>query len=200
MQSISDMILLLLMVNLGFILGIVTLLGYMVWRMMRNEGWDDSNMTNAIRLITHVVLHPHDSARAVPPVWIMISPLSVTSLALQSVARDAFLLGGRWTEAVVETAAMLAAMLWGFALWWTAAATLITRHSGRGSLTGTAADWAFVFPPAALVLATLTLGRVWDSTMVELLGVVFAISLLAAWAAVSARSIAAIRADQHRAS
>jgi tellurite resistance protein TehA-like permease len=122
----------------------------------------------------------------------------VTSLALQSVARDAFLLGGRWTEAVVETAAMLAAMLWGFALWWTAAATMITRHSGRGSLTGTAADWAFIFPPAALVLATLTLGRVWDSTMVELLGVVFAVCLLGAWVAVSARSITAIRADQPR--
>ena len=146
--------------------------------------------------VNRLILHPHDSTRAVASVWIMISPLSVTSLALQSVARDAVLLGGRWTEAVLETASMLAAMLWGFALWWTAAATMITRHSGRGSLTGTAADWAFVFPPAALVIATLTLGRVWNSTMVELLGVAFALCLLGVWGAVGARSLRSIRAGR----
>jgi len=44
----------------GFIAGIVALLGYMIWRMMRNDGWDDSNITNALRLLSHVVLHPED--------------------------------------------------------------------------------------------------------------------------------------------
>ena len=44
----------------GFLLGVFTLLGYMIWRMMRNEDWDDSNATNAIRLISHTVLHSED--------------------------------------------------------------------------------------------------------------------------------------------
>lgn len=44
----------------GFIAGVFTLLGYMIYRMMKNEGWDDSNMTNALRLLSHVVLHPED--------------------------------------------------------------------------------------------------------------------------------------------
>jgi len=44
----------------GLILGIFTLLGYMIWRLMRNDEWDDSNMTNALRLLSHVVLHPND--------------------------------------------------------------------------------------------------------------------------------------------
>jgi len=43
-----------------FLMGIFALFGYMIWRCMRNEGWDDSNMTNALRLLSHVVLHPND--------------------------------------------------------------------------------------------------------------------------------------------
>lgn len=47
----------------GFVTGVVTLLGYMIWRLMRNAEWDDSNMTNALRLLSHVVLHPNDFGR-----------------------------------------------------------------------------------------------------------------------------------------
>lgn len=44
----------------SFITGVLLSLGYMIWRMMRNKGWDDSNMTNALRLISHTVLHAND--------------------------------------------------------------------------------------------------------------------------------------------
>lgn len=43
--------------------GAILLVAYMCWRMMRNPGWDDSNVTNALRLLSHVVLHPHDFGR-----------------------------------------------------------------------------------------------------------------------------------------
>ena len=45
---------------LGFFLGVFLLLGYMLKRMLGNAGWDDSNLTNAFRLLGHVVLHPED--------------------------------------------------------------------------------------------------------------------------------------------
>jgi len=35
-------------------------LGYILYRMMRNDGWDDSNITNALRLLSHVTLHAED--------------------------------------------------------------------------------------------------------------------------------------------
>jgi hypothetical protein len=35
------------------------------------------------------------------------------------------------------------------------AASVITRHAGRAALTGTAEDWAFVFPSDAMVIATI---------------------------------------------
>lgn len=43
--------------------GAITMLGYILWRMMRNEGWDNSNITNALRLLSHVTLHSEDFAR-----------------------------------------------------------------------------------------------------------------------------------------
>lgn len=44
----------------GFVMGVITFCGYLLYRMMKNEGWDDSNITNALRLLSHVTLHPHD--------------------------------------------------------------------------------------------------------------------------------------------
>jgi hypothetical protein len=44
----------------GMLLGMFALLGFIFYRMMSNEGWDDSNITNAIRLLAHVTLHSED--------------------------------------------------------------------------------------------------------------------------------------------
>ena len=48
------------MTIMAFLLGAISLLAYILWRMMRSDGWDDSNITNALRLLSHVVLHPED--------------------------------------------------------------------------------------------------------------------------------------------
>jgi hypothetical protein len=40
--------------------GVTSLLSYMVWRMLRSDDWDDSNILNALRLISHTVAHPED--------------------------------------------------------------------------------------------------------------------------------------------
>jgi hypothetical protein len=53
----------LMMCGFSFLSGVFILLGYMLWRMMRNDGWDDSNITNALRLLSHVTLHPEDFAK-----------------------------------------------------------------------------------------------------------------------------------------
>jgi len=47
----------------SFLTGAFVLLGYMLKRMMGNDGWDDSNITNALRLLSHVTLHPEDFGR-----------------------------------------------------------------------------------------------------------------------------------------
>jgi hypothetical protein len=44
----------------SFFGGMVTLLAFILYRMMSNDGWDDSNITNALRLLSHVTLHAED--------------------------------------------------------------------------------------------------------------------------------------------
>ena len=51
----------------GFLLGMMALLFYILWRMMRNDDWDDSNITNALRLLSHVALHPEDFGKMYYP-------------------------------------------------------------------------------------------------------------------------------------
>lgn len=49
-----------LAVILSFFAGAFILFAYMVKRMIDGKGWDRSNMTNAMRLISHTVVHPDD--------------------------------------------------------------------------------------------------------------------------------------------
>lgn len=49
-----------LTIALSFLAGMFALLGYILYRMMGSDGWDDSNITNALRLLSHVTLHPED--------------------------------------------------------------------------------------------------------------------------------------------
>ena len=47
----------------GIVLGAFLLVGYICSRMVGSDGWDDSNITNALRLLSHVTLHPEDFGR-----------------------------------------------------------------------------------------------------------------------------------------
>lgn len=150
----------------------------------------------AMVFFNRLVLHRRVQHVGAPAMWIMISPLSVSALAIQAVAADTGMLGGTWGPAVLQTANFLAAILWGFSLWWVAAATLITIHDGRDALTFTSADWAFVFPSAALVMTTLTLGRFWESGFMETLGVLFSFVLLGVWLSVFVSSVVALARER----
>ena len=152
----------------------------------------------AVIFVNRLVLHPGVHRTGAPAMWIMISPLAVTSLALQSVAGADQTLGGSWTSAVQEVATFGAAALWGFALWWIATSTVITRHAGRAALTYTPADWGFVFPSAAMVIATLTLGRRWQSGLVEMIGFALGVLLAVVWIAVATGAIISVHRGRLR--
>ncbi len=141
------------------------------------------------RLVLHAGLHRTGTAS----MWIMLSPLAVTSLALQSVAGGDLMLAGSSPQGVTEAATFAGGVLWGFALWWLAAAIVVTRHAGRGALTRTSSDWGFVFPSAAMVIATLTLARRWESALVETLGLLLGAALALVWVGVLAAVVMDVR-------
>jgi len=64
-----------LVVVVSFIAGMCSLLGYILYRMMKHPQWDDSNVTNALRLLSHVTLHPTDFKR-----MYYLSPIQVARL------------------------------------------------------------------------------------------------------------------------
>ena len=47
-------------VGSGFIAGILFTIGYFCYRIMRAQGSDRSNMTNPLRALAHVIMHPGD--------------------------------------------------------------------------------------------------------------------------------------------
>lgn len=46
-----------------FVAGFVGCVFYIVLRMMRNDGWDDSNITNGLRLLSHTTIHSEDFSK-----------------------------------------------------------------------------------------------------------------------------------------
>ncbi len=134
---------------------------------------------------TRLIVHAHVRETGAPAMWIMLSPLSIGALALHQVGADAALLDQRLGSGVEPVTNLLALLLWGFSLWWLLAAVVISWSARAAAFTHTPADWGYVFPPAAMTLATVTLGRVWDSPAMQALGTVFAGFLLVTWVTVS---------------
>jgi len=56
-------ILLGVVVILSFILGIIACPFIIFLRARNDDAWDDSNMTNIIRLVAHIATHPSDFGR-----------------------------------------------------------------------------------------------------------------------------------------
>lgn len=51
----------------GILAGILLLIGYGAYRAVNSPGWDDSNVTNWLRVFSHMILHPEDFARMYYP-------------------------------------------------------------------------------------------------------------------------------------
>lgn len=52
---------------LGLFIGLFLFIGYVAHRALKSPKWDDSNLTNVIRLIAHVALHPEDFGKMTYP-------------------------------------------------------------------------------------------------------------------------------------
>lgn len=72
-----------MMCGFSFIAGVVVLLGYILHRMMGNDGWDDSNITNALRLLSHVTLHPKDFGK-----MYYLTPEEATAVEIAAIYTD----------------------------------------------------------------------------------------------------------------
>ena len=145
-------------------------------------------------LYDRMVFHPLPAAPLAPSFWIGLGPIGVGSLALLGLAAGGASLWGDAAPAVTAVSSIGAAVIWGFGVWWLAAAlVLLGAYLRRGRLPYGLGWWAFTFPLGAFTAATLGLGRAWHIDVLEGLASLLFVVLVAFWLAVSAGTLGAIR-------
>ncbi|OIQ79144.1 putative membrane proteinc [mine drainage metagenome] len=139
-----------------------------------------------------LVLHPMPPAALAPSLWIGLGPIGVAVLAVLALARAGHSLFGPTATTVSMISLLVATALWGFGLWWyAAAATLLVRYLRAGRLPFHLGWWGFTFPLGAFTVATLTIARAWEAPVIEAVGVLLFASLIAFWSVVAARTVRA---------
>jgi tellurite resistance protein TehA-like permease len=137
-----------------------------------------------------LVLHPLPLAAMAPSLVITLGPVGVGALALIRIAAAGAPVFGPLAPTVDLISLIAASMLWGFGLWWFAAAAVVmVRYLASGPLPYGMGWWAFTFPLGAFTMATLTLARAWRLSSVEDLAVGLVVLLVLLWLMVALRTL-----------
>ncbi|KAL8840599.1 MAG: hypothetical protein Q9176_003712 [Flavoplaca citrina] len=160
----------------------VTILMYAMW---------------TIRLLTSEV--PAPPMR--PSMYVAVGPTAYTVTAIMALGSaaskglpDPFL--GEPPQAAARTLYVVAVVagtfLWLFAFWFFALTTVLVALHGK-QLTPNYTWWSFIFPNAGLTLATIQIGKAYDSPAVNYLCSVMTAALFLGWLFVSASLLNAVR-------
>ncbi len=142
-------------------------------------------------LFARSVSHPLPPAALAPTLIIGMGPAGLLALDLVRLAQVSVAVGAA-DASLVNGILPVATASWGFGLWWMLAAL---RVLGRGypTLPFALSWWAFTFPLAAWTVATVVLGRAWDSTLLATTGIVASVALTLLWGHVAGRTLLGIR-------
>lgn len=148
-------------------------------------------------LYDRLVFHPLPAPPLAPALWIGLGPIGVGSFALVSLAKAGAPLWGDAAAVVASASSIGAAVLWGFGVWWLAAAlVLLVAYLRRGPLPFGLGWWAFTFPFGAFTASTLVLARAWHISALEALGLVLFVVLCLFWAIVTVGTLGALRSGE----
>lgn len=144
-----------------------------------------------------LVLHPLPHAGLAPSLWIGLGPIGVGALALVKMAGAGAGAFGAAGPAVATLSKLSATALWGFGVWWLAAAVLLLVHYLRtGPLPYGLGWWGFTFPLGAYTVATLALAKAWDLTGLDWAGAGLFVLLGLFWLLVAGRTTWALRTGE----
>lgn len=148
-------------------------------------------------LYDRLVFHPLPAAPLAPSLWIGLGPVGVGSLVLLRLAQAGAPLWGAGAATVGTLSTLAATALWGFGLWWLAAAALLLAgYLRRGGLPFGIGWWAFTFPLGAFAASTLGLARAWSSNLLEGFAVLLFLLLVGFWLLVTAGTLQALRSGE----
>lgn len=150
-------------------------------------------LLTAALFFSRLVLVRQHHEPGVAAMWIMMSPLSVSSLALGAAAAVLPALVDVPEGTVVALVSLGSGLLWGFGLWWLVASLVLTFHQGRRSLIFSPGSWAYVFPLSAISLASADLARIWGSGLVAGVAVLLVLCTTAVWLMVAVGGVRWLR-------
>jgi C4-dicarboxylate transporter/malic acid transport protein len=144
-----------------------------------------------------LVLHPLPHAGLAPSLWIGLGPIGVGALALVKMAGAGTGAFGAAEPAVAMVSKLAATALWGFGIWWLAAAVLLLVHYLRsGPLPYGLGWWGFTFPLGAYTVATLALAKAWDLRGLDWASAGLFVALGLFWLLVAGRTTWALRTGE----
>jgi len=144
-----------------------------------------------------LILHPLPPAALAPSVWIGLGPVGVAALAPLALVKAGTPIWGEAAGALGLVTQITSTAIWGFGLWWLMlVAALLVRYHGNDVIPFHLGWWAFVFPLGAYTVASLTIARIWNSPILEGLGVFLYLGLVCAWLVVTTRTIAGLRSGR----
>ena len=144
-----------------------------------------------------LVLHPLPHAGLAPSLWIGLGPIGVGALALVKMAAAGTAVFGPAAPGIALASKLAATALWGFGVWWLAAAALLLVHYLRsGPLPYGVGWWGFTFPLGAYTVATLALSKAWDLSWLGWAGAGLFVLLGLFWLVVAARTAWALRTGE----
>lgn len=128
-------------------------------------------------MIFRKYLHKPALGVLTPTVWIQLAPIGVIPVSLMNLLAHFSLPGA------METAQVLALLLWGAGIWWLIMALLMTLAArSRGQLPFALSWWGFIFPLGALVTLSLRLAQVMPLAAAWWGGVLAWVLMLGLWA------------------
>jgi len=119
-----------------------------------------------------------------PSFMIGVAPIGVSIVAINTILPVIKKAGISIVDlAVLSPLVKIASLLlWGFGLWWliVAIAVIVTYFVKQG-VPVTLGYWAFIFPPAAYIIASLIIAKASNLIFIKDVAIVLTVPLVAAW-------------------
>lgn len=145
-------------------------------------------------VLGHLVGNAMDPAQGIPAAWIMMSPAAASALAFMAIPTVIPTLLTSPPMSVSFVTSLMAGALVGFSLWWLAVVGLLTVRLRSEAMRFSPASWSFVFPLAAVAVASGELARTWQSVPMVVVALLMAALGIVVWGIVLSMSLGWIRA------
>ncbi len=151
-------------------------------------------MSLLVILVLRMAIHKLPHADMAASSWLALGPIGTGALGLLvlgGAAPAVFAANGLGDYGAAARGIGLIGglLLWGYGLWWTATAVLITLRYLRQGLPFNLGWWGYTFPLGVYALATLRLATLLPIAALAILGDGLVITLAVSWVIVSARTL-----------